>query len=249
MDCGKTPKNYLVETVDTSSTVARMLVAEALGAGVMTFCIVAAGILAERFAGGNIAIAMLATSLAGVSAFVALRLALFRVAPFAFTPLMALAGVLEERTPLKEALFVSAAQIAAAALGVMLAHLVTNTGLVQVATQIHTDYGIWGGEFVAGAFFVLVMRDPHIAEPWKAALAGGLTLLAVSLIMPSMSFANPAITLARALTDSFTAIRLIDAGCIAACQVLGAAAGVLLGCWLFSGASGAHDTDAPSQTE
>jgi glycerol uptake facilitator-like aquaporin len=226
-----------------------MLAAEAMGTGAITFCIVAAGMLAERFAGGNIALSMLATSLAGVSAFVALRLTLYRVAPYAFTPLMALAGVLEERTPLKEALLVSVAQIAAAALGVMLAHLVTNTGLVQVATQIHTDYGIWGGEFLAGAFFVMVMRDMRKAEPWKTALAGGLALLAVSLIMPSMSFANPAITLARTLTDSFTAIRLQDAGCIAACQVLGAAAGVFLGRWLFSGENGDRDTEPPSQTD
>jgi glycerol uptake facilitator-like aquaporin len=243
----KSSKIYLSDAMNISSNISRMLVAEALGAGVVTFCIVAAGILAERFSGGNIAISMLATSLAGVSAFVALRLVLFRVAPFAFTPLMALAGVLDKRTALKEALLVSSAQIAAAVLGVMLAHLVTNTGLVQVATQIHTDYGIWGGEFVAGAFFVLVMRDLRKVEPWKAALAGGFTLLAVSLIMPSMSFANPAITLARALTDSFTAIRLIDAGCIAACQVLGAAAGVFLGRWLSAGESGKRDTetDAP----
>lgn len=247
MDDGKTAEIFPPEAVDASSNITRMLVAEALGGGVVTFCIVAAGISAERFSGGNIAVSMLATSLAGVSAFVALRLALFRVAPFAFTPLMALAGVLDERTPFKEALLVSAAQIAAAALGVVLAHLVTNTGLVQVATQIHTGYGIWGGEFVAGAFFVLVMRDLRNSVPWKAALAGGLTLLAVSLIMPSMSFANPAIALARALTDSFTAIRLIDAGGIAACQVLGAAAGVFLGRWLSAGESGEHDsqTDAP----
>jgi glycerol uptake facilitator-like aquaporin len=237
-----TSKFYLSEAVNTSSNISRMLVAEALGAGVVTFCIVAAGILAERFSGGNIALSMLATSLAGVSAFVALRLVLFRVAPFAFTPLIALAGVLDARTPFKDALLVSAAQIVAAALGVVLAHLVTNTGLVQVATQIHTGYGIWGGEFVAGAFFVLVMRDLRNSAPWKAALAGGLTLLAVSLIMPSMSFANPAITLARALTDSFTAIRLIDAGSIAACQVVGAAAGVFLGRWLFAGESGERDT-------
>ncbi len=238
----RTSKIYSSDAINTSSNISRMLAAEALGAGVITFCIVAAGILGERFAGGNIAISMLATSLAGVSAFVALRLVLFRVAPFASNPLMALAGVLDKRTTLKAALLASIAQIAAAVLGVVLAHLVTNTGLVQVATQIHTGYGIWGGEFVAGAFFVLVMRDFRKVEPWKAALAGGLTLLAVSLIMPSMSFANPAITLARALTDSFTAIRLIDAGVIAACQVLGAAAGVFLGRWLFADGNDERDT-------
>ncbi|MEJ2117514.1 MAG: hypothetical protein P8Y36_06250 [Alphaproteobacteria bacterium] len=234
----KLSEGQAAEAVDTADTanasvdMTRMLVAEGLGAGVLMFSIVAAGILAERFAGGNVAIAMLITSLAGVSAFVALRLVLFRVAPFAFTPLMALADVLEGRAPLMQALLASAAQMAAAVLGVMLAHLVTNTGLVQVATQIQTGQGIWGGEFVAGAFFVMVMRDLRKSTPLTVALVGGLVLLALSLIMPSMSFANPAITLARTLTDSFTAIRLQDAGIIAVCQIAGAVVGVYAGRWL-----------------
>ncbi len=109
----------------------------------------------------------------------------------------------------------------------MTAHLVTNTGLVQVATQIQTGEGVWLGEALGTALFVLAMLFIAEKSPERASVIGALALLAIALTTPSISFANPALTLARALTDSFTAIRLEDALVILAVQLVAA-----VGAWL-----------------
>jgi hypothetical protein len=124
------------------------------------------------------------------------------------------------------------AQIAAAFLGVMLAHLVTNTGLVQVAGQIQTGEGVWLGEFLATALFVFAMLAAARGSTGSAALTGALCLLASALATPSTSLANPALTLARALTDSFLSIRLSDALLIAAIQMIAAIAAWAAYRWL-----------------
>jgi glycerol uptake facilitator-like aquaporin len=205
------------------------LAAESVGSGLLTFIIVAAGLLAERGADGSIALAALITALAGAAGFLALSRALSPWAAGLFNPALALAFMLSGRLDLMTGILSAAAQIAAALLGVMIAHLVTNTGLVQVATQIQTGPGIWAGEFLSAGLFAFVVlalaargREPLIP------VSGALALLAIALATPSVSFANPAITLARSLTDSFTAIRLIDAATIAGIQCLAA-----VGAWLL----------------
>ena len=131
-----------------SARVTIPLVAEATGSGLLTFLIVAAGLLAERHAGGSIALAALITALAGAAGFLVLMRAFSPWAVTAFNPALAFAFILSGRLDLVTGLLSAAAQIAAAFLGVMLAHLATNTGLVQVATQIQTGAGVWTGEFL-----------------------------------------------------------------------------------------------------
>ena len=123
--------------------------------------------------------------------------------------------------------------MAAACLGVMLTHMVTNTGLVQIATQIQSGTPVWTGEAIASALVVFVLLRLRVARSRALPLFGGLALLAVMLATPSLSTANPAVTLARGLTDSFTSIRLADAGLILACQFGGALAATLFSAWLF----------------
>ena len=209
--------------------IAQRLAAEALGTGLLTFLIVASGVLAERNAGGSIALAVLMTALTGAAGFLVLSRILSPSAASGFNPALTLALILARRVDLMTGLCMAAAQIAASFLGVMLAHLVTNTGLVQVATQLATGPGVWCGEFLGTGLFVFAMlslmargREPLIP------LTGASALLAIALATPSLSFANPALTLARSLTDSFTAIRLIDAGVIAGIQLLAALAAWLL---------------------
>jgi glycerol uptake facilitator-like aquaporin len=202
---------------------------DALGSGLLTFLIVAAGLLAERHAGGSIALAALITALAGAAGFLVLTRASPSWAAGGFNPAIIFALILSGRVGIVPGLLRAAAQIAAAFLGVMLAHLVTNTGLVQTATQIQTGAGVWCGEFLGTALFVLATLS--LATHGRDALmpvTGALALLAIALATPSLSFANPALTLARALTDSFTAIRLIDAATIAGIQCLAALAAWLL---------------------
>ena len=213
--------------------ITRLLVAEALGAGLFTLVTVAAGILGERFSGGSIGLAMLMTAIAAAAAFAALARALQAAAPCVFNPALALIFLLSGRMALTPALLSAAAQIAGAFLGAMIAHLVTNTGLVQVATQIQTGPGVWTGEFVATALFVFVILASGERAPARIPLTASFCVLAVALATPSMSFANPAVTLARTLTDSFTSIRVEDGWPICAFQFLGAVAAHFLARWLL----------------
>jgi glycerol uptake facilitator-like aquaporin len=214
--------------------VTRNLAAEALGSGFLAFAAVAAGILAERYSGGNIGLATLMTALAVAGAFAALSLGLRGQAATYFNPGLAFALALLRKIPLASALLSGAAQMAAAMIGVMLAHIVTNTGLVQIATQIQHGHNVWIGEFLASAFFVFVLLRLMAIAPRAIPLTGALCMLAAVLATPSLSLANPALTLARGLTDSFTSIRLGDAGLILICQFAAALAASLLNLWLFA---------------
>lgn len=198
----------------------RQLGAETLGAAVLAFVIVAAGILGERFAGGNTALAMLMTCIAGSVAFAVLSWRLRDEARAMFNPAIVLALLLRGRLALIPAALTAAVQMAGAFLGAITAHIVTNMAAVQVASQLQTGLGVWTGEFLASALFALTI----LTSGARAALAGGGCLLAISLATPSLSFANPALTFARSLTDSFTAIRLEDGAIIAALQLGGALA-------------------------
>jgi glycerol uptake facilitator-like aquaporin len=209
------------------------LVAEVIGSGLFTFVVIAAGILAERFAIHNVGLALLMTALAGAAAFAVLALVLRPLNATYFNPALALALALERRLPLTAALTIAAGQIAAAFLGLMAAHLVTNTGLVQAASQIQTGEGVWLGEFFGTVIFIFAMLVLARPDAGRAALIGGVCLLAIALATPSISFANPALTLARTLTDSFTAIRLMDGLIICGVQFAAAIGAFGLRAWLF----------------
>jgi glycerol uptake facilitator-like aquaporin len=211
----------------------RTIIAEAAGSGLLTFIVVAAGILAERFAIHNTGLALLMTALAGATGFIVLVRAFGSLAPACFNPALALALTLNGRLKLPAALSIAAIQITTAFLGVMLAHTVTNTGMVQVATQIQSGEGVWLGEFLATTLFILALLSDLKGPAGKSYMIGGSALLAIALVTPSTSFANPAITLARSLTDSFTAIRLSDALMIASIQMLAALGAWALQRWLF----------------
>lgn len=221
-----------------ASDLTRVLAAEALGAGALAFCVIAAGVLGERFSGDYAGLATLITALAGASAFVVLAFAFAPVALCYFNPGLAFVALLTGRMKPMSALSIAAVQIAAAGLGAMLAHVVTNTGLVQVATQIETGSGVWAGEFAGAAAFVIAITAGERKAPRFAAFIGAFALLAVALVTPSLSFANPALTFARTLTDSFTSIRLADAAPLCLCQFLGAAAAAMFGEWLWRDTGG-----------
>ena len=217
----------------TDGDITRRLAAEALGAGLLTFLTVAAGILAERFSGGSVGLAMAVTALTAAAAFAVLTQTLGVLAAGCFNPALAFALALSRTFSLGFALLSAAAQIAAAMLGVVIAHMVTNTGLVQVAGAIQFGAPVWIGEFIAAGLVIFVLLRLTATTPRAVPLLGALAMLAVAMATPSLSLANPAVTLARGLTDSFTSIRLADAGLIVLCQFAGAFAAWLLQGWLF----------------
>jgi glycerol uptake facilitator-like aquaporin len=221
-----------IPTQNAPAELTRPVIVEALGSGLLAFVVVAAGILAERFSIHNIGLAMLVTALAGAAAFFVLARIFGPSASAVFNPGIALALTLDRRLPPLGAIITSAAQIGSALLGVMIAHMVTNTGAVQAATQLQTGEGVWIGEFIGSVLFVFAVLAVSSRRPDQGPVTGALALLAITLTTPSMSFANPAVTLARALTDSFTSIRLEDAAVIAAIQLAGAVVAWLVHRWL-----------------
>ncbi len=213
---------------DSGGIDGRTVAAEAAGAGFIAFAVVSAGILGERHAIHDVALALTITALTGALAFLVLARALEGHARCYFNPALTLAIVLSGRMPLAAGLTCAAAQILAAFTGVFAAHLVTNTGIVQTATQIYSGPGVWLGEALATAFFTFAALMALARGRNLMPVTGAACLLVAALATPSISFANPALTLARSLTDSFTAIALSGAVLIAAFQFLAA-----IGGWAF----------------
>lgn len=231
---GRSPAAGAPERQPADFDRARTLAAEGLGSGLLIFFTVAAGILGERYAIGNTALAVAITALTYAAGFAALAATLRGLAPCYFNPVFTVSLALSRSLAVTPALTIAAVQIGAALLGASLAHFVTNTGLIQTATQTHFGTPTWFGEFLGTGCAVLVFLRLRDAGFWAVPVLGGCAMLAVALATPSLSLANPAATLARGLTDSLTSIRLIDAAAIALCQLTGAFAAYLAQAWLFA---------------
>jgi glycerol uptake facilitator-like aquaporin len=184
-------------------TTARRLLAETLGTAGLLAVVVGSGIMAERLAGGNAAIALLANTLATVGGLYVLIELFAPVSGAHFNPVVS--AVLAWRGVLPWALLLPyiLAQMLGAALGAGLAHAMFGLPLVQLATQPRGGAGLWIAEAVATfALLLVVLR----ARPERVAAMVAATIGAGYWYTASTSFANPAATLGRMLTDSYTGI-------------------------------------------
>jgi glycerol uptake facilitator-like aquaporin len=210
------------------------LVAEGIGTGLLLAAVVGSGIMAERLAGGNGAVALLANTLATAGALVALILAFGPVSGAHLNPAVTLALASRGALPRGAAPGYLLAQFAGAVLGVWLAHLMFELPIAQASAHARTGFGQWAGEFTATFALLSVVwscarRHPH-ATPYAVACV----ITAAYWFTSSTSFANPAVTVARALSDTFAGIRPADAPAFVAAQLLGAAAATALSAW-FAG--------------
>lgn len=223
----------------------RRLAAELVGTALLLMAVVGSGIMAERLAGGNVAIALLANTLATGAALVALIHTFGPVSGAHFNPAVTLALTFAGHGDRRAVAPYIAAQVAGAVAGVWLAHLMFEVPLLQSATKIRFGIGQWAGEVVATFALVTVIlagvRQRSVALPWSVAL----TVVAAYWFTSSTSFANPAVTLARALTDSFAGIRPADAPWFMVAQLAGTALAALFAPWLTGSATG----KAPSAAE
>jgi len=209
----------------------RRLTAEALGSLLLATTVIGSGIMAERLANGNLAVALLANTGATVAA-LAVLIALFApVSGAHFNPAVTLVLALRRRLEPSQATLYVVAQIAGCVAGALLAHAMFGLPLVQWASHVRSGPAQWLAEFVATAGLLLVIlgnrRDSD--APWLVAAWIGAAYWFTS----STSFANPAITVARALTDTFAGIRPLDAPAFIAAQLAGALAASLLARGLF----------------
>ncbi len=205
----------------------RALAAEFIGSLILFATVVGSGVMAERLAGGNIALALIGnTGATGAMLYVLITL-LGPVSGAHFNPAVTL--MLGER---RDWLPNAVAQLAGGIIGVLIVHAMFEMPLIELGTKVRTGPGQWIGEFVAtfGLLFTIVIGSRQRPDAVPALVA--MWIVAGYWFTASTSFANPAITIARALTDSFAGIRPIDAPGFIVAQLIGAWAGWRLSTWL-----------------
>jgi glycerol uptake facilitator-like aquaporin len=200
--------------------------AEFLGALVLSATVIGSGIMAERLSGGNTAVALLGNTLATVAVLAVLIAMLGPVSGAHFNPAVTLALALRDRAMGGKAVWYVVFQIAGCCAGAILANVMFDLSPVNLAAKVRTGPGQWIGEFVATAGLVLVaFTSPSIRE---AAWRVPAWIAAAYWFTSSTSFANPAISVGRALSDSFAGIRMGDVPAFILAQLLGAAAGLAM---------------------
>ena len=210
----------------------RRWVAEALGTALLVTAVVGSGIMAERLAGQDAAVALLANTIATGAALVALFHTFGPVSGAHFNPAVTLAEVVMGVLSRRDGVAYVAAQVAGAVGGVLVAEAMFGGPWVAGSDRVRTGAGQWLGEVVAtfgliGVIIACVRRTPA-AVPWAVAA----WIVGAYWFTASTSFANPAVTVARAFTDTFAGIRPADVPGFVLAQLIGALAAVGLFGWL-----------------
>jgi len=213
-------------------TAGRAMAAEALGTALLLTAVVGSGIMGDRLSGGNVGIALLANSLATGGALVALILTFGPISGSHLNPVVTLAAAAQGKLPWSRVFGYVAAQAIGAVIGVMAAHVMFSEPLLMASTHDRSGAAQLVSEFVAtfGLLAVIAGTVRSRAEAVPYAVAAYIT--AAYWFTSSTSFANPAVTLARSLTNTFAGIRPVDAPGFIAAQLAGAAAATWLFGWL-----------------
>ncbi len=214
-------------------SLARRVVAEGLGTTLLLAIVIGSGIMGERLAGGNVGLALLANTLATGAGLAALILTFGPISGAHFNPVVTLADAAQRGLPWRDAWFYIAAQILGAFVGVAAAHLMFGEPLFSVSQHVRAGPAQWWSEFIAsfGLLTVIWGCARHRAE--TVPFAVGAYIIAAYWFTASTSFANPAVTLARAASDTFAGIRPQDVPGFVAAQLLGAVAGTAVMRWLI----------------
>ena len=206
--------------------IARRVSAEFLGALLLTACVVGSGIMAERLADGNAAVALLANTLATMFVLATLIVTLGPVSGAHFNPAVSAVAFFNRQIDGRTAALYLSVQLVGCCAGAMLANAMFELPLVQASTHVRSGAAQWLSEAVATAGLIFIaFRSSSVSDAaWRVSLWIG----AAYWFTASTSFANPAITLGRALSDSFAGIRPHDVPGFIAAQAVGAAIGAAL---------------------
>ncbi len=214
-------------------TLARRIVAEGLGTALLLAVVVGSGIMAERLAGGNVAIALLANAIATGAGLIALILMFGAISGAHFNPVVTLSEAWQGNVPGREVLPYVAAQLIGAFAGVAAAHGMFGEPLFVASQHVRTGPAQWWSECVATFGLIAVIIGTSRSRPSVTPFAVAAYIVAAYWFTSSTSFANPAVTLARAATDTFAGIRPVDAPGFILAQLAGAASASVLFCWLY----------------
>lgn len=212
----------------------RRLVAELIGTALLLAIVVGSGVMGERLAGGSVGLALLANSLATGAGLVVLIRVFGPISGAHFNPAVTLVLWRRGLIPLVESAAYIGVHLVGAALGVWLAHAMFGLPLVQVSAHARGEPGQWISECVATFGLLIAILGSARRAPEQTATLVGLYITAAYWFTASTSFANPAVTLARALTDTFAGIRPADVQGFVGAQILGAALAAAVWGWLDS---------------
>jgi glycerol uptake facilitator-like aquaporin len=214
-------------------TLAKRLVAEGLGSALLLAVVVGSGIMAERLAGGNVALALLANALATGAGLVALILMFGTISGAHFNPVVSLSEAWQRNMPGREVAPYIVVQVLGAFAGVVVAHLMFGLPVITPSEHVRAGGAQWFSEFVATFGLVAVIIGCSRSRPAMTPFAVAAYITSAYWFTASTSFANPAVTLARAATDTFAGIRPVDTGGFILAQLAGGAAATAVFCWLY----------------
>jgi len=210
----------------------RRITAELLGTGFLVAAVVGSGIMGERLANGNVALALLANTIATGAALVALISALEPISGAHLNPAVTLASAMEGSLVWADAPAYVAAQVFGGIAGAVTAHLMFGLPLISLSRHVRSGPTQVFSEFVATFGLLSVIWGCAKLRPHAVPFAVGAYITAAYWFTASTSFANPAVTIARALSDTFAGIRPADVSFFLLAQLAGALAATLLFRWL-----------------
>jgi glycerol uptake facilitator-like aquaporin len=218
-------------------TLSRRVAAETLGTAFLLAAVVGSGIMGERLSSGNVGLALLANTIATGATLVVLILTFGPLSGAHFNPAVTLAGAWQGDISLREVPAYVLAQLAGAAGGVVAAHLMFGEPLFQISEHVRAGSAQAFSEFVATFGLLTVIWSCVRFRPEAVPFAVGLYITGAYWFTASTSFANPAVTIARSLTNTFSGIRPADAPLFIASQFAGAFAATALCRWLLPSSS------------
>lgn len=211
----------------------RLFAAEFLGTALLLTVVVGSGIMGDRLSGGNVALALLANTIATGAGLVVLIQIFAPLSGAHFNPAVTLAMWMERQITPHIATLYLFAQIAGAVIGVWVAHLMFGEPMLQISTKARDGLSQGFSEFVATFGLLLTIIGISRTKPEFVPVAVGLYITSAYWFTASTSFANPAVTLARSLTNTFAGIAPASVPLFIAAQILGTLFAVTLCRWLF----------------
>lgn len=217
----------------TAPSLSKRATAEFVGTAFLVASVVGSGIMAERLAGGNVALALLANTIATGAALIALILTFGNISGAHFNPAVSIADALEHGMPWREVLLYVPAQCSGGLFGTAIANLMFGARAFSLSRHARTGPAQWLGEFVATFGLLSVIWGCSRLRSNAVPYAVAAYIMAAYWFTSSTSFANPAVSLARAFSDTFAGIRLQDVPLFVAAQICGAIAATFLFRWLI----------------